>query len=88
MGWSMLLKADKPIIEADVAACLAKMTKDGNVYDNGWGWSVGVDVSKPKGKELSISGAWYSFDSAQPIGSDIASRLRKAGYKIRVGKPQ
>ena len=93
MGWSIVLKADRVIAENDVIRALPN---DGS-WDlskfpcrQDWGWpssftTLGVDVHLPKGRTLTVSGAWHSASSAEQAAKRVASGLQELGYNIKVG---
>lgn len=81
MGWSLRLKADKDIKVEDVETVLE------NAIRVTWGWkTMGVDINLPEGRELRLSGAWYSVDCAKPAARVVKNGLKKLGYEIWAGK--
>jgi hypothetical protein len=76
MGWSLEIKADTLLTMGMVRKALVDfLGEDPNEQD--WGWSCGVDVSRPEGDRLSIGGAYYSEGNGMHYADGIARALRK-----------
>lgn len=90
MGWNLEIKADKPFDDKHVAAAVSKISgRDMTKFPwrQEWGWSAECDIWNPKGKTLDISGAWFSYKSAESFSERLADELHKFGYKLKVGSP-
>jgi hypothetical protein len=86
MSWSLVLRADRAIAVCSVQTALQKIAAtDGVVQPQEWGWSCAVDVSLPRGRTLTLSGADFSRDDAKEFASKLASALRRLHLKISVG---
>ena len=102
MGWSCYLKADKNIKESDVDAIVAGLPDELQALRPGftlpgatqlfqpskqaWGWSCATDISKPKGREICISGAHFSYEHAEDMRVALKKGLKEKGYKVRSTK--
>jgi hypothetical protein len=93
MGWSIVLRADRSINEADVTGILTLLSgKDMSLFPNrqAWGWpstatGLPTDVQLPTGRILCVIGAWFSSQFAEDTANTLAARLRERGYIIQVG---
>ncbi len=76
MSWGICIVADKELTDDMVRAALISYCGK-EPPEQLWGWSAGVDVDHPAGKELRISGAYYSAGSGPSFADGIARALRK-----------
>ena len=95
MGWTIKIKSDRDITEKDIDGIVSILPTNlkgwaesmGAKIKQPWGWSVGVDIYNPKGKELTLHGSFsMSGNIAEESAKFISSELKKIGHKIRVGK--
>lgn len=90
MGWNLTLTSDKEITFEEVSKIIENLPEHLSFFGykpnlNEWGWSVATDISKPNGKELSISGSYgISGEKARPMMKYLKSQLENNGHKIIV----
>lgn len=78
MGWSINVKADKDMTSEMVEKVLMDIGElEEPPRDNGWGWSMAVDVSKPRGNSIRISGAGFSAGSSHSFAKSFAESMKK-----------
>lgn len=90
MGWNLILTSDKEITFEEVSKIIENLPEHLSFFGykpnlNEWGWSAATDISKPNGKELSISGSYgMSGEKARPMMKYLKSQLENNGHKIIV----
>jgi hypothetical protein len=85
MGWAILLKSNKEILEKDVDEIINSteyIYKGVFCSKRKWGWSTDVDINKPQGNLLLIAGAHFSINKAEPATENIKRLLEQKGYMI------
>ena len=94
MSWSIDLKADRNIPVRSVKTALRALGEMGAepprrgrpAAEQEWGWSCTVDVSRPRGRMLPLSGAGFSKTEAEGFAESLALQLRRLHLKISVGR--
>lgn len=90
MGWNLTLTSNKTITFEEVSEIVNGLPDYLGFFGykpnlNEWGWSAATDISKPNGKELSISGSYsISGEKARPMMKYLKSHLENNGHKIIV----
>lgn len=91
MGWTIRLKSDCAITEDDVEVALKHVTENPKVVTyprhimkHADGWTAAVDVSKPQGNEIRLSGSSsISGHYAIAFAEDFRTALiQKCGHHI------
>lgn len=100
MGWTIKIELDKPVSKQQLRGILAAFPADlqspfvrGALNEQGWGWSMAVDVWWPEGKEevqaLTLHGAYsMSGHKAEPFRDLLCQRLAEAGFAAEAGEVQ
>lgn len=90
MGWSIKLTSDKEILESDIHEIVNsnEYAYKGHFLSSRqtWGWSTAVDVQNPCKNTLTVSGAYFSIELAEPATEIIKKMLEDKGYKIKKDK--
>ena len=91
MGWNIDISLGKPISIDVLDKVLFRLPKNLRGFDTKqtWGWSMAVDVMKPKEDPtdlVRLSGAGFSSPLAREFSAHLSLLLSERGYRPKVGK--
>ncbi len=87
MGWNLDITSDRLIGEGEVKEIVNSLYP--NAIEETWGWRGPVDISRPYGAVLVLSGAYAMGDSVMAVkeAGIMAQELRARGHEVEVGDP-